>query len=115
VTLGLEIFIDFGTIAAPKIMETAKPSLPTRIRVSDHVLFQEIDGECVLLNMSSEQYFGLDDVGTRFWQLLVEEGDPAKVLTQMGSVYDIDEASLRADLAKLLEQLSSEGLVTLEV
>jgi hypothetical protein len=120
VVLDLEILIDSGTIAVvhtePKksIMETAKSSLPTRVRVSDHVLFQEIDGECVLLNMASEQYFGLDDVGTRFWQLLVEEGDPAKALAQMKSVYDVDEATLRADLAKLLDELSCEGLVTLE-
>ncbi len=95
-------------------MEIAKSSLPLRVRVSNHVLFQEIEGECVLLNMASEQYFGLDDVGTRFWQLLVEEGDPAKAVAQMQLVYDVDETTLRADLAKLLQQLSSEGLVTLE-
>jgi coenzyme PQQ synthesis protein D (PqqD) len=90
------------------------PSLPARVSISDHVLFQEIEGECVLLNMASEQYFGLDDVGTRVWQLLVEEGDPAKVLTLLRQVYAVDEATLRTDLAKLLEQLSSEGLVSLE-
>lgn len=89
-------------------------SLPNRVKISDHVLFQEIEGECVLLNMASEQYFGLDDVGTRIWQFLVEDGDPAKALTQLQQVYDADEATLRTDLAKLLEQLSGEGLVTLE-
>jgi len=90
------------------------PSLPTRVNILDHVLFQEIEGECVLLNMASEQYFGLDDVGTRVWQLLVEDDDPAKALTELRQVYDVDEATLRTDLAKLLEQLSSEGLVSLE-
>jgi len=90
------------------------PSLPTRVSISDHVLFQEIEGECVLLNMASEQYFGLDDVGTRVWQLLVEDGDPAKALSQLQQVYDVDELTLRIDLAKLLAQLSSEGLVSLE-
>jgi hypothetical protein len=95
-------------------MQMQNPSLPVRVSISDHVLFQEIEGECVLLNMASEQYFGLDDVGTRIWQFLVEEGDPAKVLTQLRQVYNVDEATLRTDLAKLLEQLSSEGLVSLE-
>lgn len=90
------------------------PALPARVNISDNVLFQEIEGECVLLNMTSEQYFGLDDVGTRVWQLLAEDGDPAKVLQHLQGVYAVDEATLRADLAKLLEQLSSEGLVSLE-
>jgi hypothetical protein len=94
--------------------ETTNSSLPSGVRVSDHVLFQEIEGECVLLNMVSEQYFGLDDVGTRFWHLLVEEGDPAKALVRLRQVYDVDEVTLCTDLAKLLEQLSSEGLVILE-
>lgn len=90
------------------------PSLPARVNISDHILFQEIEGECVLLNMASEQYFGLDDVGTRIWQLLVEDGDPTKALTQLRQVYNVDEATLRTDLARLLEQMSSEGLVSLE-
>lgn len=88
--------------------------LPARVNISDHVLFQEIEGECVLLNMASEQYFGLDDVGTRVWQLLVEDGDPAKALTQLRQVYDVDEATLRTDLAQLLEKMNSQGLVSLE-
>ena len=91
------------------------PSLPARVSIMDHVLFQEIEGECVLLNMASEQYFGLDDVGTRVWQLLMADGDPAKALMELRQVYDVDEATLRTDLAKLLEQLSSEGLVSLEI
>lgn len=90
------------------------PSLPVRVSISDDVLFQEIFGECVLLNMASEHYFGLDDVGTRIWQLLAEDGDPANVLTQLRQVYDVDEATLRTDLAKLLEQLSNEGLISVE-
>ena len=90
------------------------PNLPARVTISDNVLFQEIEGECVLLNMASEQYFGLDDVGTRIWQLLADEGDPSKVLTQLQGIYDVDEATLRSDLARLLEQLSGEGLISLE-
>jgi Coenzyme PQQ synthesis protein D (PqqD) len=88
--------------------------LPARVSIADHVLFQEIAGESVLLNMASEHYFGLDDVGTRIWRLLVEDGDPAKVLTQLQQIYGVDKATLKADLVKLLEELSSQGLVTLE-
>ena len=88
--------------------------LPARVNIPHHVLFQEIEGECVLLDMASEQYFGLDDVGTLIWQLLVEDSDPAKALKQLREIYDVDEATLRSDLAKLLEQLNTAGLVSLE-
>jgi len=86
-------------------------TLPARVGISDHVLFQEIEGECVLLDMSSEQYFGLDDVGTRMWQLLATDGDTAKVISTLTKVYDVDEATLRRDLAKLIQELTEKGLV----
>ncbi len=107
--------LDIAT-SIPRVLsrQMTNPSLPVRVNISDSVLFQEIEGECVLLNMASEQYFGLDDVGTRVWQLLVEDGNPVNALERLRTVYDVDEATLRTDLAKLLEQLSAEGLVTLE-
>ena len=40
--------------------------------VSKDVLFQEVAGETVLLDLNSESYFGLDEVGTRIWTLLNE-------------------------------------------
>ena len=83
--------------------------------IPDHILFQEIAGESVLLNMASEHYFGLDDVGTRIWNLLVEDGDPQKALAQLQQVYDVDEVTLRTDMAKLIEELSGKGLISLEV
>ena len=39
--------------------------LTHHVTISREVLFQELDGEAVLLDIASESYFGLDDVGTR--------------------------------------------------
>lgn len=89
-------------------------SLPNKVSISNDVLFQEISGECVLLNMASEQYFGLDDVGTHIWQLLIEHGDISKVLTQLKTDYDADEQTLQNDLSKLIEDLLLEGLVKID-
>jgi hypothetical protein len=51
-----------------------QPRLADQITVSPEVLFQEVGGEAVLLDLKSESYFGLDDVGMRIWQLLQEQG-----------------------------------------
>jgi hypothetical protein len=87
---------------------------PSRVNLSDNVLFQEIEGECVLLDMASEQYFGLDDVGTRIWRLLSENPDTTSALTELQKIYEVDEETLRADLVKLITELSSKGLVNVE-
>jgi hypothetical protein len=87
---------------------------PKRVSISDAVIFQEIEGECVLLNMTSEQYYGLDDVGTRMWQLLSEHGRPAAVLEQLRKDYGVDEGTLRRDLGAFIADLQAEGLVEVE-
>lgn len=88
--------------------------LPPHVSISSEVIFQEIAGECVVLNMGSEQYFGLDDVGTHMWQLLLEHGKTDTVLAQMEAYYEADAETLRRDLAAFIQQLREEGLVQVE-
>jgi hypothetical protein len=53
---------------------TATPSLDSRIRINDDVLWQELQGEAVLLNLKTGVYFGLNPIGTRVWELLAATG-----------------------------------------
>jgi len=39
-------------------------------RIATEVLSQEVNGETVLLDLTGECYFSLNQVGTRIWQLL---------------------------------------------
>jgi hypothetical protein len=89
-------------------------SLPQRIKISDDVVFQEVSGEYVLLNMASEQYFGLDDIGAQIWRVLAASGQPETVIVELQKEYDVDEETLRHDLALLLNDLKTEGLITSE-
>ena len=80
------------------------------IQPAPDVLFQEVNGETVLLNLDTERYFGLDDVGTRFWQLLTQH-DAATAFSRMLAEFDVDEATLRSDIATLVAELIAAGLV----
>jgi hypothetical protein len=88
--------------------------LPAHVTPSTDVLFSEMADESVLLNLQSERYFILDDIGTRMWQLLAQNGDTAAVLDILLKEYDVDEATLRQDLAKLLTELADANLVQIE-
>ncbi|MSP13538.1 MAG: PqqD family protein [Chloroflexi bacterium] len=89
-------------------------SLPDRVIVAPDVLFQKLDQESVLLDLKREIYYGLDDVGTSMWQLLVDLGEIPAVLQQLRIEYEVDEETLRADLAGLISQLAEEGLLAVE-
>lgn len=86
-------------------------TIPNEIQFSENVLFQEIEGECVLLNMESEQYYGLNEVGSRFWQHLAEDGNTIKALNQLEAEFDVDKDTLYQDIANLIAEMKSQDLI----
>ena len=86
-------------------------SLDRRLRVSDDVVFREMEGEAVLLNLDSGMYFGLDAIGTRIWQLLGEHQTLQAVFDQMLREFEVDSPTLRSDLLALVDRLMEHGLV----
>jgi hypothetical protein len=89
----------------------APPTLQSRFTIPDSAVFRELDGEAVLLNLETGQYFGLNAVGTRIWQLLIEHGRTQAVLDALLTEFDAEPAVLQSDLLGLLEQLAAHGLV----
>jgi hypothetical protein len=83
-----------------------------KITISEQVLSQEVNGETVILDLKSESYFGLDEVGTRIWQLLQERGDVQKTFDTMLEEFDVDTDTLASDMKNLIDDLTEKGLIS---
>lgn len=90
------------------------PDVRRIARVTPSTLCREVQGETVLLQLDSGEYFGLDEVGTRIWQLIVEKGDLEEVEAAMRAEYEVDVAVLAADLHRVVDQLASKRLIEIE-
>jgi len=86
---------------------------PSHVTIPEEVLSQELDGEAVLLDLASENYFRLNETGLRIWQLLTENGDPELAFGRLLQEFEIDRQTLRDDMEQLLSQLLEEGLLRL--
>ena len=89
-------------------------NLNQNVTLSPEVISQEVSGETVLLDLESENYFGLDEVGTRIWQLIKETNDLQAIYQTLLTEYDVSEERLQQDLDTLLGEIAGLGLVTLE-
>ena len=94
-------------------LSKSPPTLDSRVRVAGDVLFQELQGEAVLLNLNSGMYLGLDPVGTRIWQLIVEHERLDEVARSIEAEFDVTREQCVADLLTLVAKLEGEGLVTI--
>jgi len=85
-----------------------------RIVVPERVLFQDLDGEGVLLDLATETYYGLDDVGTRIWSVLTAAPTIEVGLASLIAEYAVAEDVLRRDVASLVGSLLERGLVEIQ-
>ena len=80
--------------------------------IPDDILRNELNEESILLNLNGENYFGLDNIGTRMLNALVSSdsihGAHQKILAE----YDVDPERLQKDMSLFVESLHSHGLIT---
>ncbi|RKZ48834.1 MAG: PqqD family protein [Gammaproteobacteria bacterium] len=84
------------------------------VKVLPDVLSQEVSGETVLLDLNNENYFGLNEVGTRIWQLLQEQNDLEGIYDILLDEYEVDAKQLRKDFDGIIKQLMDTGLIAIK-
>lgn len=89
-------------------------TLASRIRITEDVVFHDLQGEVVILNLKRGVYFGLDPVGTRMWHLLQEQRPLQKILEILVGEYDVTEGKCKDDLLGFVASLRAHGLVEVD-
>ncbi len=76
-------------------------------------LSSNVAGETVILGMEDGQYYGLNPVGTRIWDLLRDGPHTVgAIIAHLLAVYEVDEPRLREDVLNLLADMIQRGLVS---
>jgi coenzyme PQQ synthesis protein D (PqqD) len=88
-------------------------SFADHVAVPAHVLVRFLDNESVFLNLESECYFGLDQTGTRMWQLVTAAPSIDAAYQQLLDEYDVAPELLRLNFTELLSRLVDNGLLEL--
>lgn len=86
-------------------------SFDKRVTATPDTLINQVGEESVLLNLGSEKYYGLDEIGTSMWLALTGNDTIQQAYESLLDEYDVDEETLRRDLSDLIEKLSANGLI----
>jgi hypothetical protein len=92
-------------VTVPKLTITQKISL------EKEVLFQDLIGESALLNLETEEYFGLDETGTRMLFVLRESESIQAAYDLLLEEYEVEPEQLQKDLLDYIQELIEHGLV----
>ena len=75
------------------------------------MMARQVGDEQVILDLASGKYFGLDPVGARIWQLLVDGKTLEEVCSVMVVEYQVGRSTVEHDLQALLEALVGHQLL----
>ncbi|NMB71392.1 MAG: lasso peptide biosynthesis PqqD family chaperone [Bacteroidales bacterium] len=83
----------------------------TFYRRNPDLIFSDMDGETVMMSIQNGEYYGLDEVGSRIWQLL-ENPESAETLTQkLIEEYEVSQETCLSDVMEFLNILAEKKLI----
>jgi hypothetical protein len=70
-----------------------------------------IDGEAILINLSTGLYYSMGKVGGRVWSLIEQNRNCRDIASAISAEYEITAAAAANDVAELVAQLAAEKLI----
>lgn len=87
-------------------------TLDHKFAASEDVVSREVSGEMVLLDLASGEYFGLDTVGSRVWELLSSKAQSLRELCDLiEAEFDAPRAVIEGDMIALASDLEKRELI----
>lgn len=77
----------------------------------DGISYAELDGEAVILNVNSGQYYGLNEVGASIMQQLQNPVSLISLKQQLLEEFDVDEHLLEEDIMAFLNAMTQHELI----
>lgn len=84
------------------------------VKRNDELIVASIDGELVMLSVEKGQYFGIEGVGTRIWELLESPKTEDSIIESIIEEFEVDEATCRRDVVDFLDRMLEMELIVLE-
>lgn len=97
------------------IFVTKKEITPnTILQRKGDLLFNQIDGEVVMLSIENSEYYGMDKVGSRIWELLEKPVSLGTLMAKLMDEYEVSELQCTEDTLTFLNKLAVKKLISIK-
>ncbi len=79
---------------------------------SDNTAATVIDGEAIIVNLTTGVYYSMDMVGAVVWNMLESGVSIDQISAEISARYEVEPAIARSDIDTLVQKLVAEDLVT---
>lgn len=80
----------------------------------EDIVASDIDDEKVMMSVEKGQYYGLDPIGSRVWELIEKPVKVTELIDALLLKYDVDRETCERDVLAFLEELHERGILQVE-
>ena len=95
-------------------MKTKEITTETVISQIGEIVASDIDGETVMMSVENGKYYGLDDIGSRIWELIERPVKVSDLIDTLLKRFDIDRETCERDVLKFLNGLNDDRILKVE-
>jgi hypothetical protein len=96
------------------LISTSEIRDDTIIQRQLHTLYSEIDGEIVILSKENSEYYGINKVGTRIWNLLDNPLTFKNLICKLLEDYEVSEETCIENTLHYLKILNEKQLIVIK-
>ncbi len=83
----------------------------TIIQRNHEIIYNDMDGETVMMDIKKGIYYGLDSTATRIWDLLEQALSVEQLCEQLCRVYAVSEADCLKETLTFLEEMAQHRVI----
>ena len=73
----------------------------------------DLDGEKVMMNLDKGEYFMMNEVGSRIWEIISEPINVRRIIDTLCSEYEVDEEICKDTVVEFLGRLNNAELISI--
>ena len=90
-------------------------TIPTsqKIHRNEGIVQAQIDGETVMMSIENGEYYGLDTIASRIWELIEKPLTIQELNEQLQNEYDVSPEQCQSDVDKFLGEMVENKIITI--
>ena len=85
--------------------------LETKVSKNLYIDDTDLDGEKVMMNLDKGQYFMMNEVGSRIWEIIEAPIHVKGIVEKLREEYDVDEQTCTDKVLEFLKSLNAADLI----
>ncbi len=73
----------------------------------------DLDGEKVMMNLDKGEYFMMNEVGSRIWEIISEPINVKEIINTLRNEYEVDEETCKDTVIEFLGRLDNADLISI--